>query len=173
MDIIQNPFKVRMMQTLYDRKITGTLIKNYFHCKRQAYLYYYGLNFSNEIVRIGEIMHIEHHAKEYVFEKVKVDDIQDNSVIEFKKTSANEKGTYFQVLWYLKYFKDRGVILKGKIIDLTFHKKKTVVLNELNEKELNHVIEEISEMLTKGMPKRKKYKKECKGCSFFDYCWSE
>ncbi|MFW6009490.1 MAG: Dna2/Cas4 domain-containing protein, partial [archaeon] len=29
-------------------KITGTLIKNYMHCKRQAWLYYHGINFQNE-----------------------------------------------------------------------------------------------------------------------------
>ena len=34
--------------------LTGTLIKNFAHCKKQAYLYYHGLNFKNDLIK-GEI----------------------------------------------------------------------------------------------------------------------
>ena len=85
-------------------KLTGTLKKNFVHCQRQAYLYYYGLNFRNDLVRIGEIMHEEQDSKEYVFEKIKVDDIKGDFLIEYKKTSANIEGTKMQVLYYLEFF---------------------------------------------------------------------
>ena len=154
-------------------KITGTLIKNYLHCKREAYLYYYGLNFRNELVKIGEVMHEEQNPNEFVFESLKIDDIQDNDIVEFKKTSSNKEGTKFQVLWYLKYFKDRGLNLKGRIVDLTNNSSKIVVLNENNERELLNLIEEIKSVLKGDLPEKNKRRKNCKGCSFFDYCWSE
>ena len=50
--------------------LTGTLIKNFVHCKRQAYLYYHGLNFRKDIIRIGDIMHEKQNSKEHVFERL-------------------------------------------------------------------------------------------------------
>lgn len=153
-------------------KITGTLIKNYFHCKRQAYLYYYGLNFRNELVRTGEVIHQQMRAKEYVFEKIKVDDIRDNTLIEFKKSSSNLKGTKYQVLYYLKHFKEKGLILKGIIKDVTFRTDYAIELTKEKEEELDSVLVEIKKLLKGTMPHIKKLKKNCKGCSFFDYCWT-
>ena len=153
--------------------ITGTLIKNYLHCKRQAYLYYHGLNFSNELVRIGEVLHEQEKSKEYVFEKIKVDDIKDNMITEFKKSSANLKGTKFQVLHYLKYFKDKGIFIKGRIKDLTYGDEYIIELTKEKEHELNNLIQDIEKAILGKLPLRLKLKKNCKGCSFFDYCWVE
>lgn len=154
-------------------RLTGTLIKNFYHCKRQAYLYYYGLNFRNEIIRIGEIMHEEQKSKELVFEKVKVDDIKGDLLIEYKKTSSNLNGTRMQVLYYLKTLAEKGVFLKGVVRDLTYQKDYAVEFNEETENELQQMEQAITKMISNSIPARKEKRKECRGCSFFDYCWSE
>lgn len=161
------------MSCISNPKITGTLIKNYFHCKRQAYLYYYGLNFRNELVSTGEILHKEENAKNIIFEKISVDDIKDGFLIEYKKTSSNLKGTTFQVLYYLSYFREKGVSLKGIIKDITYKQEQIIELNSENEKELENNLLEIKKMLKESMPPKQKLKKSCKGCSFKDYCWLE
>ena len=38
-------------------------------------------------------MHEEQNPKEYVFEKIKIDDIKGEFLIEYKKTSSNIEGT--------------------------------------------------------------------------------
>lgn len=152
-------------------KITGTLIKNFFHCKRQAYLYYYGLNFRNDLVRIGEIMHEEQNAKEYVFEKIKIDDIKGDFLIEYKKTSSNIKGTQMQAIHYLDFFRNKGVNLKAKIIDLTYNQEYLLEWNENTKQELEQLKQDICLMLQGTIPEKKKLRKECKGCSFSEYCW--
>jgi CRISPR-associated exonuclease Cas4 len=152
-------------------KVTGTLIKNFFHCKRQAYLYYYGLNFKNEIVKIGEIMHKEQRCKEYIFEKIKIDDIKDGKIIEYKKSSSNFEGSKFQILYYLSYFDRKGIKLKGLIKDLTFNQEYEIELSEDNRKELKNTIDKIKKMLLEEIPQKFDKRKECKKCSFFDYCW--
>src|SRR3989344_7285339 len=152
-------------------KLTGTLIKNFFHCKRQAYLYYSGLNFRNDLVRIGEIMHEEQKPKEYVFEKIKVDDIKGEFLIEYKKTSSNIEGTRMQVIYYLEYLHKKGMPLKGKIIDLTYNKEYIIEWNEDAKRELEQLKKEMEVTLKGNLPERKRLRKECKGCSFKDYCW--
>ena len=151
--------------------LTGTLIKNYFHCKRHAYLYYYGLNFRSKIIRIGEIMHEEQKPHVFVFEKVKIDDIKGDTLIEYKKSSANLKGTRYQVLYYLDYFQKKGLKLKGLIKDLTYKQQHIIELNEKSKQDLYTLINDIKTMLSGPMPKKLKLRKNCKGCSFFDYCW--
>jgi CRISPR-associated exonuclease Cas4 len=153
--------------------ITGTLIKNFFHCKRQAYLYYYGLNFRSEIVKIGEVMHKEQKPKEYVFEKIKIDDIQGDCLIEYKKSSSNIEGTKCQVLYYLSYFQEHGVKLKGIIKDLTYNQEYHIELDEKNKKKIEAVKKEVEDLIKGSMPPKKERKKECNECSFFDYCWIE
>ncbi len=154
-------------------KITGTLIKNFFHCKRQAYLFYYGLNFKNELVKIGEIMHEERNCKEMLFEKIKIDDIKEDTLIEYKKTSSNLKGTKYQLLYYLNYFRTKGLNLLGKIVDLTYNKEYEIILDLKEKEKLDKVLKDIRTTLEGEMPPRMKFKKNCKGCSFFDYCWLE
>jgi len=154
-------------------KLTGTLIKNFFHCKRQAYLYHSGLNFRNDLVRIGEIMHEEQKPKEYVFEKIKVDDIKGEFLIEYKKTSSNLEGTRMQATYYLEYFHNKGIPLKGKIIDLTYDKEYIVEWNEQAKQELEQLKNDVKTMIRGAIPDRKRLRKECKGCSFNDYCWAK
>jgi len=152
-------------------KLTGTLIKNYYHCKRQAYLYYFGLNFRNDLVRIGEIMHEEQDSQEYVFEKIKVDDIKNEFLIEYKKTSSNLEGTKMQVIYYLEFFHNKGLPLKARIIDLTYKQEYIVEWTQDTKKALEQLKQDMVSMLFGVIPERKRTKKECKGCSFIDYCW--
>ena len=154
-------------------KITGTLIKNFLHCPRQAYLYYYGLNFKSDLTKIGELMHKEQNSKEYIFEKIKVDDIQGDQLIEYKKTSSNLEGTKFQVLYYLDFFESKGLHLTGLVKDLTYKQEHFIKLDDETRLQLKSVLDSLQKMLKGILPEKLKLKKNCKKCSFFDYCWVE
>ncbi len=151
-------------------KFTGTLIKNYFHCKRQALLYYYGINFYSELTRLGKLKHIEQGSDEIVLGEIKLDKINDKEVIEFKKTSSNIEGTKNQLLFYLYKLKEKGINRIGRLKDLTYKDEHQL---ELDEEKIKNTLKEIKEFIenTDKAPERKKYKRECKQCSFFDYCW--
>ena len=85
-------------------------------------------------------MHEEQNPKEYVFEKIKIDDIKEDYLIEYKKTSSNIEGTRMQIIYYLEYFHDRGLNLKGKIIDLTYNKEYIIEFSEKTKKKLKNFI---------------------------------
>lgn len=118
-------------------------------------------------------MHKEKEPKEHVFEKIKVDDIKGNFLIEYKKTSANFEGTRMQVLHYLDYFHQHRLMLKAKVIDLTYRKEYIIEYNKDTKQELMQSKQGITNMLQGLVPKRKARRKECKGCSFLEYCWSQ
>jgi CRISPR-associated exonuclease Cas4 len=153
--------------------ITGTLIKNYLHCKRQAWLYYYGINFKNELTKIGRLKHLEAGSEELVFDEIKIDKIKKNEVIEFKKTFSNIEGTKMQLLYYLYKLKQNGIEKTGRLKDLTYGDEHILELNDENLNKIESLIKEMEEFIenTKLIPDRKYKRKECKGCSFSDYCW--
>ncbi len=154
-------------------KLTGTLIKNYFHCKRQAWLYYHGINFYSELTRIGKLKHIEEGSDEIVLGTIKLDKINDKEVIEYKKTSSNLEGTKAQLLFYLYELKKKGIERIGKLKDLTYDDEYKLSLDEKNLEKVKSILREIKISVNGKIPKRKKYKKDCKQCSFLDYCWVE
>ncbi len=154
-------------------KITGTLIKNYFHCKRQAWLYYYGINFQNETTKVGEYLHQEKETKELQFDNIKIDDIdtKNNLLIEYKKTSSNLKGTKMQVLYYLKILKEKGLEFRGLIKDIEFSCEYFIELNLESEQKLGLFLTELELFLKEKLPETLKSKR-CNNCSFYDYCFS-
>ncbi|MDD3160142.1 MAG: Dna2/Cas4 domain-containing protein [Candidatus ainarchaeum sp.] len=154
-------------------KLTGTLIKNYCHCKRQAYLYFYGINFENELTKIGKLNHIEKGSDELIFDEIKIDKIKGDEVIEFKKSSSNLEGTKLQLLYYLYLLKQKNIIKIGKLKDLTYGNEYVLELDDENYLKINSLINELSDYFTnqKMVPEKKISKKQCKGCSFFYYCW--
>lgn len=131
------------------------------------------MNFKNENTRIGELLHKEQKSKELIFEKIKIDDIKNNVLIEYKKSSSNLDGTIMQVIYYLDYFHKKGLNYTGLVKDLTYGDRYKIEYNEENKRKLEECIKNIQSLvkLTK-IPSKKRTKKECKGCSFKDYCWS-
>ncbi len=154
-------------------KITGTLIKNYYHCKRQAWLYSKGLNFRNELTKIGHILHEENESKEFIFENLKIDDFdfENKILIEYKKSSSNIEGSIMQVIFYLNFLKNKGLDFKGKIKDIDFGDEYLIELNEENITKFENLKKELNKLLNEKIPSFKKIK-ECNNCSFYDYCYS-
>lgn len=153
--------------------ITGTLIKNYFHCKRQAWLYYYGINFKSNFTKTGQILHKEKNENEIIIDNIKIDNIdyKNKLVIEYKKSSSNLEGSKFQLLYYLYILRQKGLVFKGKLEDLEFKDIYYYELDKENEKKLLCLFYEIKYLLSKNVPVVKLNKRDCKNCSFYDYCW--
>ncbi|MDQ0148324.1 CRISPR-associated exonuclease Cas4 [Eubacterium multiforme] len=124
-------------------KVNGTLINYYFHCKRQCYLHGNRLNLedNSEIVSIGRALHEERQNNkntEIEIDNVKIDKLTKEYLTEVKKSDADVEAAKWQLLFYLKVLKGKGIIRKGKLefIEKNKTKKKTVII-ELNEEEEN------------------------------------
>lgn len=156
-----------------DFKITGTLIKNYFHCPRQAWLYSRGINFASEITRLGNALHEEKETEELIIGSIKIDGIdrKRKEIIEYKKSSSNLEGSRMQVLYYLWILEQKGMRYTGRIVDMSSQSEYTVKLDEENRQILMEFLQEIQGFLNGEIPKPVKIP-GCRKCSFYDYCWS-
>lgn len=161
-------------------QINGTLINYYFHCRRQCYLHGNKLNLedNSELVKIGKAIH-EEKAKgknsEIEIDNVKIDRLSKEYVTEVKKSDADIEAAKWQLLYYLKVLKGKGIIRKGKLEIVEKNKtEKSVIIVELNEKEesdLEYYIQEIEKMIHSDSIPERLDKSTCKKCAYYEYCY--
>lgn len=162
-------------------KVNGTLVNYYFHCKRQCYLHGNRLNLedNSEIVKIGKAIH-ESKAEsgentEISIDNIKIDKLTSEYLTEVKKSDADVEAAKWQLLFYLKTLKDKGIIRKGKLEFVEKNKtNRKIIYLELDdkiEKELDYYIEEIKILIAQNTTPDVLNKPKCKKCSYYEYCY--
>ena len=110
---------------------------------------------NSEIVKIGKAIH-EDRARnsentEIKIENITLDKINSKYVTEVKKSDADVEASKWQLLYYLKILKDKGIERKGKLEFVEKNKtdKKIIFveLDEDTERELEKYILEIQKFL--------------------------
>lgn len=163
-------------------RVNGTLINYYFHCKRQCYLHGNRLNLedNSEVVKIGRAIHEEKAGKsentEIEIENIKIDKLTKEYLTEVKKSDADVEASKWQLLYYLKILKSKGIERKGK---LEFVEKKKgsrkilyVELTDEEEKKLDEIVIEIEKLLQQEeIPQKLLKQSSCKKCAYYEYCY--
>ena len=102
-----------------------------------------------------------------------VDKITDKYLVEIKKSDADKEAARWQVYYYLYILKKKGIIKKGKLEFVENNQgKKTEYLDlyDKKEKEVEKLLKEIEEFISKEeIPKFKKIK-ACSKCAYYEYC---
>lgn len=161
--------------------VNGTLINYYFHCKRQCYLHGNRINLedNSERVNIGKAIHEERSSNsdntELEIDNIKIDKITKEYLIEVKKSDADVEASKWQLLYYLKVLKRKGIERKGKLefIEKNKSKNKTLIveLSEDEELKLDKYINDIYELLNKEEVPTILNKPKCKKCAYYEYCY--
>lgn len=134
-------------------KVNGTLVNYYFHCKRQCYLHGNRLNLedNSEIVKIGKAIHESKAGElkntEISIDNIKLDKLTSEYLTEVKKSDADIDAAKWQLIFYLKILKDKGIYRKGKLEFIEKNKTNRKIihleLNEEIEEELKQYISDI------------------------------
>lgn len=161
-------------------KVNGTLINYYFHCKRQCYLFGNRMNMedNSEEVKIGRALHEEKadaENTEIAIDNIRIDKLTKDYLTEVKKSDADVEAAKWQLIFYLKILKDKGINRKGKLefIEKNKTKKKTVIL-ELTpeiEEELLYYMNQINRLLEEENIPPVLNKPSCKKCAYYEYCY--
>ena len=161
--------------------INGTIINYYFNCKRQCYLHGNRLNMedNSEQVKIGKAIHEERaenkNNTEIAIDNIRLDKLTKEYLTEVKKSDADAEAAKWQLLYYLKVLKTKGVIRKGKLEFAEKNKKdKKIIIIELTdevEKELDKYIDEIEQLLNQDRIPECINKSTCKKCAYYEYCY--
>lgn len=162
-------------------RVNGTLINYYFHCKRQCYLHGNRLNLedNSEVVKIGKAIHEDKASKskdtEIEIDNIKLDKLTSEYLTEIKKSDTDIEAGKWQILYYLKVLKSKGIIRKGKLECVERNKSDRKViyvdLDDESEKELNKYINEIEELIEDYKIPDVLNKSNCKKCAYYEYCY--
>lgn len=162
-------------------KVNGTLVNYYFHCKRQCYLHGNRLNLedNSEIVKIGKSIHesksLENKNSEISIDNIKLDRLTSEYLTEIKKSDADIEASKWQLIFYLKILKSKGIIRKGKLEFIEKNKTDKKVfyfdLNEEIEIELDKHIKNIENMIQSNDVPGVLNKPKCKKCAYYEYCY--
>lgn len=160
--------------------MNGTLVNYYFHCKRQCWLYGNRINLedNSEDVKIGKALHEikaeEGKYTEISIENIRIDKITKDYLVEIKKSDADYEAVKWQVLFYLKILKDKGIERKGKIEFIEKNKvEHNIYYEELtseNENKLSEIIDHIENLIESAVPPTVKLERKCKKCAYYSYC---
>ena len=135
---------------------------------------------TSQNVQIGKYYHEQRHEDkphtEVEFDGIKVDQIQWDTVIEYKKANTHPESAKYQLLFYLWKLKQKWIVKKWKIIFKENKWSIDIELDPASEKDLLQKIEEIKTVLTQSTPPpvlwtQSKPHKTCKWCSYFDFCY--
>lgn len=108
-------------------------------------------------------------------ENIKIDKITSKYLTEVKKSDADIEAAKWQLIYYLKVLKEKGVIRKGKIECVEKNKgvKKVIEieLNEEIEKQLDKYINDISILIENDEIPQTINSNTCKKCAYYEYCY--
>lgn len=162
-------------------KVNGTLINYYFHCRRQCYLHGNRLNLedNSETVQIGKAIHEERQEQskdtELAIDNIKIDKLTKDYLVEVKKSDADVEASKWQLLYYLKVLREKGIERKGKLEFVEKNKTKNKILyfelTEENMKELDFYVESIEKLLQEENIPEVLNEPKCKKCAYYEYCY--
>lgn len=156
---------------------TGTQVNYYFVCKRKLWLFSHSLGQerSSDLVILGSLLHetaYSKKAKEIDLGPIKIDFLRDgNEVHDIKRSKRIEAAHIGQMLYYLYWLKQRGVMAKGIINYPLLKRKQWVELTEEKEKKVEEVLSDIGRVLSSPKPPAAEKKTYCKKCSYYELCW--
>jgi len=161
-------------------KMTGTLINYYFHCKRQCYLAgnRFNLEDNSELVKIGKALHeakLEGAKTEISVDNIKIDKIQGEYLIEYKKSNSDLNACKWQLYYYLYVLMKKGIFKKGKLIcfEKTSKSPKTIELTLTEDivAEIERLEIEVEDFLMDFRVPEVEMTSKCKKCSYYSYCY--
>ena len=166
------------MSYLYRGKnmeVNGTLINYYFNCQRQCYLHGNRLNLEDESenVKIGKALHEEKYKddknSEIAIDNIRLDKLTAKYLTETKKSDADLVAAKWQLLYYLKILKSKGIIrIEKNKQNKSFIE---VELTEIEEKELDKIVIKIKELLENDQIPPVLNENKCKKCAYYAYCY--
>ena len=156
---------------------TGVQINYYFVCKRKLWLFSknFEMEHSSDLVLLGKLLHESSYPrkiKEIELGPIKIDFLVKGCEIhDIKRSKRIEEAHVYQMLYYLRWLRRKGVFAKGIINYPLLKKKQAIELTREKEKEIEQVLENIKQTLSNPVPPTTEKKSFCKKCSYYELCW--
>lgn len=157
--------------------ISGVLIQYYIFCKRRCFLFAHNIKseHTSDLVKIGKYYHQEFETEDEAdkfINGVKVDKIQGDYVIEYKKSNADEAAAEWQLLFYLYKLREVGINKKGKLKFKENRNDRTIELTPQKEEQLIQMMAQIEALIASDTMPPVINQAKCKKCAYYEFCYT-
>ncbi|MEM7369554.1 MAG: CRISPR-associated protein Cas4 [Bacteroidota bacterium] len=163
--------------------ITPTLFAYYQLCHRKMWLHAHHIRMehSSDLVYEGKLLHDHAYPqraeryREIVLDGAKIDyyDPKKKVVHEIKKSDKNEHAHIAQLKYYLYLLEAEGIEGPGGLLEYPSQRKRHQIQLEAEDRERISVqVEKASEILLRDCPGRLP-RKNCRKCSYEEFCFAE
>ena len=158
---------------------TGTQVNYYFVCQRKLWLFTHDITMEQEsdTVHLGKLLSRTAYEREHkdiaIEDTIVIDfiDVHKGVIHEVKKSRAVEKAHIWQVLYYLYFLKQRGVVATAEIDYPLLRRKERLELTPERETQMVEVLKGIQLVVTQKQAPPRIGKKFCKKCAYLELCW--
>jgi CRISPR-associated exonuclease Cas4 len=161
-----------------ESSITGVQVNYYFICKSKLWLFshYSAMEHTSDAVLMGKLLHKTSYKREDEMRigPINVDFIEKGEGIvlhEVKRSRKMEKSHRYQLLYYLYYLNQKGIVATGEINYPLLRRKEKIVLGTSQEEEIEEILKDIEQIVSAETPPPPEKKKYCKKCSYYELCW--
>ena len=132
---------------------------------------------TSDLVYLGKTIHQESYKREIrelnIDNRIKIDFLRKTLEIhEIKKSRKLRKAHFYQILYYIYYLKQKGILVKG-VINYPLSKRiEGVELTSKSEKEIKEILKKMKKILDLKIPPIPKFRSYCKKCSYYHLCFT-
>ncbi|MGC8680317.1 MAG: CRISPR-associated protein Cas4 [Candidatus Micrarchaeia archaeon] len=158
----------------------GIFISSFVMCRTELWYQSHNINldkFDTNILK-GRIVaeeSLQNLTKEIAIGDIKIDRInfRRKIITEIKKSKKSLDEGKYQLIYYLYKLKHlTGIEFKGEISIPKENYKETIILGGPLELDLKKILKEVKYIINLEMPPAPENKPYCKGCMYYELCWS-
>ncbi len=161
------------------KAITGSMVYYYYVCKRKLWYFAHQLDMehTSELVGIGKLIDEDSYSREkkhiLIDDTINIDFLQSwKTVHEVKKSKSIEPASIWQLKYYMKILKEKGLEIEKGVLDFPKLRKREIVhLEEGDEAEIEKNVKEIYEIINSKTPPHICSKGICKKCAYYEFCY--
>ena len=163
--------------------ITGTHFNYYLICHRKLWLFANGIQMehTSDLVYEGKLIHETSYPQrserysEITLDGIKIDyyDSKNKVVHEVKKSDSHEEAHEWQVKYYIHVLESNRVEGVTGILEYPkMREAKEIILSNRDREEIVEFEKDIERIIESEISPERLKQKQCKNCSYFDFCWS-
>lgn len=158
--------------------ITGVMVSYYFICRTKLWLYSHNITLERDYdaVRQGKEIHensYKREKKEIELPGMKLDFVRKGDVLEIhevKKSRKMKEADRYQLLYYLYRLDSMGIRATG-VLNYPLLKETVRIVPDAEDFEKIKRIEEEIKRIISGPYIEPKYRKICRKCAYFEFCF--
>jgi CRISPR-associated exonuclease Cas4 len=159
-------------------KTTGIKVNYLYVCERKLWLFDRGIQMEagSDKVLMGKILNDNSYSREkkkeiLIDNLINIDIVGDENIREIKFSNRMYHADRIQILYYLYYLKQLGIIKKGIINYPKMRKTEEVELTKEAEKEVEEALINVQKILKMDKPPQLIKKPYCTKCAYYEFCW--